>query len=86
MKRMIWPALALLVLLASDVWASPGNIASAREVASSDRFPAAMREQARGLVARMEASPGRFVTMFEDGELRLDAVREVKPDCVGARR
>ena len=57
-----------------DVWASPGNIATAREVASSDKLPAAIREQARGMLARMEASPGQFVTMVEDSELRLDAV------------
>jgi C-terminal processing protease CtpA/Prc len=57
-----------------DAWASPGNIASAREIASSDKFPEAIRAQARGLVARMEASPGQFVTMVDDGELRLDAV------------
>ncbi|HWS89865.1 MAG TPA: S41 family peptidase [Pyrinomonadaceae bacterium] len=57
-----------------DVWASPGNIVSAREIASSDKVPAAIRNQARELVARMEKSPGQFVTMVEDGELRLDAV------------
>jgi hypothetical protein len=57
-----------------DVWASPGNIASARAMAASEKAPAAIREQARALLARMEQSPGRFVTMVEDGELRLDAV------------
>ena len=57
-----------------DVWASPGNIASAREIASSDKMPPAIRTQARELLARMEKSPGQFVTMVEDGELRLDAV------------
>lgn len=57
-----------------DVWASPGNIASAREIASSDKVPASIRNQARELLARMEKSPGQFVMMVEDGELRLDAV------------
>ena len=57
-----------------DVWASPGNIATAREVASSDKVPAAIREQAREMLTRMEASPGRFVSMVGDSELRLDSV------------
>jgi hypothetical protein len=57
-----------------DAWASPGNIASTREIVASDKAPVAIRAQARGLLARMEASPGQFVTMVEDGELRLDAV------------
>ncbi len=57
-----------------DVWASPGNIASAREIASSEKVPAAIRNQARELLARMEKSPGQFVTMVEDGELKFDSV------------
>jgi hypothetical protein len=57
-----------------DAWASPGNIASAREIIASDKVPQAIRTQARGLLARMEASPGQFVTMVDDSEVRLDTV------------
>ncbi len=57
-----------------DAWASPGNIAAVRELIASPQAPEAMKAQARGLLARMEASPGQFVTFAEDSELRLDAV------------
>lgn len=57
-----------------DAWASPGNVAAVRELIASPRAPEAMKAQARGLLARMEAAPGQFVTFAEDAELRLDAV------------
>ncbi|HEX8359025.1 MAG TPA: S41 family peptidase [Longimicrobium sp.] len=57
-----------------DVYASPANAALTREMIASGRAPAAMLEQARAVLARMEANPGRFVTFAEDTELRFDAV------------
>jgi hypothetical protein len=58
-----------------DAWASPGNLAAARKMVASEKSPEALRAQGRALIARMEASPGQFVTMVEDGELRLDTAR-----------
>jgi C-terminal processing protease CtpA/Prc len=57
-----------------DVYASPANIALAREMVSSGRAPAAMLEQARAVLTRMEANPGGFVTFAEDTQIRLDTV------------
>jgi hypothetical protein len=57
-----------------DVYASPANLALVREMVASGRAPAAMLEQARAVMARMEANPGGFVTFSEDREIRLDTV------------
>lgn len=60
-----------------DVYASATNIALARDMIESGRAPAAMLEQARAVLARMEATPDRFVPFSEEREIRLDTVHPV---------
>jgi hypothetical protein len=57
-----------------DVWASPGNLALARQMAVSEQAPAAIRTQGRVVAERMEGHLGTFVPFAEGDTLRLDTV------------
>lgn len=56
-----------------EAWASEGNIAAMRQMLASDRAEG-IKQVIRELLPRMEASPGRFVTIADDREIRLDTV------------
>ncbi|CAA9372667.1 MAG: hypothetical protein AVDCRST_MAG68-5640 [uncultured Gemmatimonadetes bacterium] len=58
----------------ADIWASEGNMAMMREWIADPTLPAGDREQARAVLARMEARPNRFVPYAEGGMIRRDRV------------
>lgn len=57
-----------------DAWGSPGNIAALRALVASTSGPAAIRAQARVVLARMEAHPGTFVLFASDTVVTLPSV------------
>jgi hypothetical protein len=57
-----------------EAWASEGNVAYVRGMLASERAPAALKEQLRPLLARMEAHPGEFVVIAVDSTIRMPEV------------
>lgn len=56
-----------------DVWTSAANVAFLRSWLDDESWPEGVRVSLRSALPQMEANPDQFVTLIEDGVVRLNA-------------